>query len=246
MSKILYKNKNGEFVELPLNHNHNVVTQSADGFMSSADKVKLDGLENALAAKVNKEDGKGLSTNDFTTDEKTKLAGLENYTLPTASKTVKGGIKVGAGLTMNGEVLSATGGGTADAVDWSNVTNKPETFAPSTHTHEMTDITGLSDALDGKSDTTHNHDGTYLKEVPKATKNTLGVIKVGNNLSIDEKGVLSANAQAVDVDLSITENSTKAVSSGAVFSRIGNLKFVVNPTPPTDADNNTFTIVVPN
>lgn len=33
----------------------------------------------ALAGKVDKVSGKGLSTNDFTTDEKTKLAGLENY-----------------------------------------------------------------------------------------------------------------------------------------------------------------------
>ena len=261
-------------------HMPSLVTTNNDGVMSKEDKVKLDGLENALAAKVNKEDGKGLSTNDFTTDEKTKLAGLENYTLPTASDTVKGGIKVGAGLTMNGEVLSATGGGTADAVDWSNVTNKPETFAPSTHTHtasevtelatvatsgsyndlsdkptdfapaahthEMTDIIGLSDALDGKSDTTHNHDGTYLKSVPIATETPLGVIKVGTGLSVTNDGTLSADAQAVNVTKSIIENSDEAVSSGAVFNRIGNLKFVVRTTPPTSADDNTFTIVVPN
>ena len=149
---------------------------------------------------------------------------------------------------MNGEVLSATGGGTADAVDWSNVTNKPETFAPSTHTHtasevtelatvatsgsyndlsdkptdfapaahthKMTNIIGLSDALDGKSDTTHNHDGTYLKPV--------------------------------DVSKSITKNSTSAVSSGAVYAQLSGLKFVVSKTAPTSADDKTFTIVVPN
>lgn len=74
---------------------------------------------------VKKESGKGLSTNDYTTEDKNKLAQLENYSLPTASTTVKGGIKVGTGLTMDGEVLSVTGGGTADSVDWSNITNKP-------------------------------------------------------------------------------------------------------------------------
>ena len=78
-----------------------------------------------LNGKVAKEEGKGLSTNDFTTAEKNKLKDLSNYTLPTASADTKGGIKVGAGLTMNGDVLSATGGGTADSVDWENVTNKP-------------------------------------------------------------------------------------------------------------------------
>lgn len=47
------------------------------------------------------------------------------YTLPVATKTTLGGIKVGAGLAMNDGVLSATGGGTADSVDWGNVENKP-------------------------------------------------------------------------------------------------------------------------
>lgn len=75
---------------------------------------------------VKKESGKGLSTNDYTTEDKNKLAQLENYSLPTASATVKGGIKVGTGLTMDGEVLSVAGGGTANSVDWSNITNKPD------------------------------------------------------------------------------------------------------------------------
>ena len=104
----------------------------------------------------------------------------------------------------------------------------------------------VKNALDGKSDTTHNHDGTYLKEVPKATNDTLGGIKVGTGLSVTNDGTLSADAQAINVTSSITKNSTEAVSSGAVFSRIGNLKFVVSTTPPTSADDNTFTIVAPN
>lgn len=78
-----------------------------------------------LNGKVDKVDGKGLSTNDYTTTEKNKLAGLSNYSLPTASATTLGGIKVGSGLAINSGVLSATGGGTADSVDWSNVQNKP-------------------------------------------------------------------------------------------------------------------------
>ena len=46
------------------------------------------GLETALAGKVNAESGKGLSTNDYTTSEKDKLAGIEaganNYVHPSA------------------------------------------------------------------------------------------------------------------------------------------------------------------
>ena len=52
--------------------------------------------------------GKDLSTEDFTTALKTKLEGLSDYSLPTASATVKGGVKIGTGLQMNGETLNAT------------------------------------------------------------------------------------------------------------------------------------------
>lgn len=83
-------------------------------------------IKTLASGKVDKVEGKGLSTNDFTTAEKTKLDGLENYTLPAATADTLGGVKVGAGLAINQGVLSATGGGTADSVDWSNVQNKPD------------------------------------------------------------------------------------------------------------------------
>ena len=64
-----------------------------------------------LGEKVDVEEGKGLSTNDFTTALKTKLESLENYTLPIASDNTLGGIKIGTGLSINQEgELSATGG----------------------------------------------------------------------------------------------------------------------------------------
>lgn len=83
-------------------------------------------IKTLVGGKVDKVEGKGLSTNDFTAAEKAKLESLENYTLPTATADTLGGVKVGAGLNINQGVLSATGGGTADSVDWSNVQNKPD------------------------------------------------------------------------------------------------------------------------
>ena len=65
----------------------------------------------------------------------TKRSQLDNDSgfisdIPIASATKLGGVKVGAGLsvTANG-VLSATGGGTADVVEWNNVLDKPTTIA---------------------------------------------------------------------------------------------------------------------
>lgn len=73
----------------------------------------------------------------------------KEYQLPVASDTVLGGIKVGAGLEVDQDGrLNATGGGTADAVDWKNVQNKPETFTPSTHTHKQSDVEGLDTLID--------------------------------------------------------------------------------------------------
>jgi hypothetical protein len=59
-------------------------TTEAAGLMSANDKAKLDGLpsgsslETALGGKVDKVNGKGLSENDYTDAEKTKLAGIES------------------------------------------------------------------------------------------------------------------------------------------------------------------------
>lgn len=56
-------------------------------------------LQTDIKNKVDKVSGKGLSTNDYTTAEKNKLAGIaanaNKYTLPTASDSTLGGIKTG-------------------------------------------------------------------------------------------------------------------------------------------------------
>ena len=71
-------------------------------FRSSVDLqpyAKTEYVNNQLATKVDKVSGKGLSTNDYTTIEKNKLAGIaanaNNYTLPTATASVLGGVKIG-------------------------------------------------------------------------------------------------------------------------------------------------------
>lgn len=44
-------------------------------------------------------------------------------------------------------------GSSEAGVDWNNVTGKPATFPPSTHSHVIADVTGLQTALDGKQAT---------------------------------------------------------------------------------------------
>ena len=46
----------------------------------------------------------------------------------------------------------------AASVPWTGVTGKPEKFTPDTHTHAISEVTGLQDALDGKAAKDHVHD----------------------------------------------------------------------------------------
>ena len=65
----------------------------------------LDKLDEKFDKKVDIVSGKGLSTNDYTTDEKTKLAGIASgankYSLPTASSSTLGGVKTTSTVTSN-------------------------------------------------------------------------------------------------------------------------------------------------
>lgn len=84
---------------------------------------------------------------------------IQQSELPIASANTLGGVKVGAGLSINPEsgVLSATGGGTADSVEWDNVLSKPD------------DIVNITERLASKLDT-----ATYNSEKSSfATKDEL-------------------------------------------------------------------------
>ena len=131
--------------------------------------------QTALNTKVDKVAGKQLSTEDYTTAEKTKLSGLSNYTLPIASTTVLGGVKAGATVTIdvNG-VLNVSGTVTSVAgktgvvtlvkgdVGLGNVDNTSDINKPVS--------TATQTALDLKA----NADNAALTGVPTAPTATVG------------------------------------------------------------------------
>lgn len=84
------------------------------GFQTSAQVGAI--VDGKIINKVDKEEGKQLSTEDYTTEEKQKLAGLNNYTHPTND----GNKHVPANGTTNaGKVLTA--GATAGVYTWEAV-----------------------------------------------------------------------------------------------------------------------------
>lgn len=84
-------------------------------------------VDTALAGKVDKVAGKGLSTNDFTTEEKTKLAGLENTVLESTT-----GQSTTAGMTQKAitDALASAGGAKVlTAADYNYPVDDPTSVA---------------------------------------------------------------------------------------------------------------------
>jgi hypothetical protein len=82
-------------------------------------------LQTDIKNKVDKVSGKGLSTNDYTTAEKNKLAGIaanaNNYILPTASDSTLGGIKTGFVSTDTKKAVKVQDGKAYVEIDSTNI-----------------------------------------------------------------------------------------------------------------------------
>lgn len=99
-------------------------------------KGVLDGITSEKVSEWNNKSSFSGNYNDLTN----KPSIPSEYVLPEASSTTLGGVKVGTGLSITNGVLSATGGGVADSVDWSNVQNKPTI---PTKTSDLTNDSGF-------------------------------------------------------------------------------------------------------
>lgn len=164
----------------PISHGHGGATQSAAGFMSAADKKKLDGI----------------------------AEGANKYSLPTATSNVLGGVKTGANITNSNGVLSVTAADVTNALGyappntWRGVQNNltsdatdqslsaaqgkvlkglVDGKAPSGHTHDDRYYTEseINTKLAGKADSGHIHlQGTESGKVDWNTLKTFGVYKI--------------------------------------------------------------------
>lgn len=65
-------------------------------------------------------------------------------------------------------------------LDWGTLKNKPTTFAPSTHTHAIADVTGLQEALDGKAATSHTHAISNITGLQNALNAASGLAQGGS------------------------------------------------------------------
>lgn len=127
-----------------------------------------------------------------------------SYTLPIASDTVLGGVKVGAGLSINNGVLSANGGGTADAVDWSNVQNKPAFSAVAT-SGSYNDLT----------------DKPAAYTLPAATNESLGGVILGatTNSALGEFTINADSNNRIYTTINYAKNNTLPTQLGLITKK---------------------------
>ena len=117
-----------------------------ENYNDSQIKQDISTIKSNLNTKVDKVDGKQLSTNDFTDTLKSKLDSVDakskvysvngqtgdvkinEYTLPVASTTTLGGVKVdGTTITINNGVISSSGGsGEVGTTNYNDLINKPQ------------------------------------------------------------------------------------------------------------------------
>lgn len=91
-------------------------TISKDGEVTKDEEFTLKDFTSELGNKVDKVEGKQLSTNDYTTAEKNKLLNLQNFTLEAATKTTLGGVKAITNI-VNLDINTATVGQVAEVVN---------------------------------------------------------------------------------------------------------------------------------
>ncbi len=103
-----------EYAEAPINA-ANAANEAAKAANDAAGKIG--DIDKALAEKVDKEEGKGLSTNDYTDQEKEKLAGLSNYDDTEIRKELSDKVS-------KKELTEAAAGTLAEAKSYTDATNK--------------------------------------------------------------------------------------------------------------------------
>lgn len=160
-------------------------------------------LKPMFEGKVDKVSGKQLSTNDYTTAEKNKLAGLSNYTHPTGS----GNKHIPAG-GKSGQVVGWSADGTGTWVDQKDTTYTDATTTTS-GLMSATDKTKLNGIANGANNYTH----------PTYTAKSAGLYKV----TVDGTGHVSAATAVSKTDITALGIPSKDTTYGVASTSANGL-----------------------
>lgn len=195
----------------PISHGHGGATQSAAGFMSAADKKKLDGI----------------------------AEGANKYSLPTATSNVLGGVKTGANITNNSGVLSVTAANVTNALGYIPPKQDTNTWRPVVNnltsdstTDSLSAAQGkaLKTLVDGKAAMGHTHTWDSVTGKPSTftpSSHTHGVIK---NLSVSGTTITYTKDDNTTGTITTQDtNTTYDTFKGATTSEAGSTGLVIAP-----------------
>ena len=162
--------------------------------------------------KVDKVEGKGLSTNDYTTPEKNKLAAIEaeanKYVLPAATASALGGVKIGSNITL-------ADGGTI-SITKNNVTSALGVDPTTTYVRKAGDtMTGIlniknSEGAQLELFSTASNSGAYMRFYPNNQTDNKWYLGVGTNQTLNLGYNTVTKASFGDGQLSLTTSANLA------------------------------------
>ena len=175
---------------------YGVATQEISGLMSNTDKTKLDGIE----------------------------AGANNYTLPAATSTVRGGVTVGSNITNNSGAISLTKANVTSALGYTPPTQD------TTYSEATTTAAGLMSSSD-KTKLNGIEAGANNYTLPAATSSVRGGVTVGSNIT-NTDGAISLTKANVTSALGYTpptQDTTYGEMTGATSTADGESGLVPAP-----------------
>lgn len=183
----------------------NATTTSA-GLMSAADKVNLNNSIDKIENKVDKEEGKGLSTNDYTTTEKNKLAGIATGATKvlvdsTITSESTNAVQSGAVYTALSNKVSKEEGKSLTSNDFTDAyVSKLDTISTGAEVNQnaFSNITIGSTTItaDTKTDTLTLVAGTNITLTPDATNDKITITATDTKLALDTN--LNTSGKAAD------------------------------------------------
>lgn len=162
--------------------------------------------------KVDKVEGKGLSTNDYTTPEKNKLAAIEaeanKYVLPAATASALGGVKIGSNITLaNGGTISITKANVTSALGVDPTTKYVKKAGDT-----MTGILNIknSEGVQLELFSTASDGGAYMRFYPNNQTDNKWYLGVGTNQTLNIGYNTVTKASFGDGQLSLTTSANLA------------------------------------
>ena len=204
---------------------------------SSGLKHLLSKIKSLLSGKADKSttlSGYGI-TNAYTKTETDTAINNAKYTLPNATSSVLGGVKVGTNISVSSGTISVANGSTSakGVVQLTNSTSSTSTTTAATpnsvksaydlaNSKQSPATTlsgyGITDAYTKTEVDTAVNGAKYT--LPNATSSTLGGVKVGSNITVSS-GTISLSKTNVTNALGYTPPTTNTTYSNATTSTAG-------------------------